>query len=99
MFKTSEMLVGVLEYRRVGGEGLLRKHGKTKRKGEEKMKIRMRTGIATLGLKEPKPVPDDLQAHYRMTWNQRYNGWNSLQAIKRKHMDEGFRLGWPVRSS
>ncbi|MEA2068125.1 MAG: hypothetical protein U9P12_02885, partial [Verrucomicrobiota bacterium] len=50
------------------------------------------------GLKEPKPIPEDLQAHYGTTWNQKYNGWNSLQEIK-KHRDKRLPSGLigPVR--
>ena len=36
------------------------------------------------GLKEPKPIPENLRAHYGTTWNQKYNGWNS----SREHVDD-----------
>jgi len=32
----------------------------------------------TSGLEEPKPIPEHLHAHYGYTWNQEYNGWNSM---------------------
>jgi len=32
----------------------------------------------TSGLKEPKPIPEHLHAHYGPTWDQEYNGWNSM---------------------
>lgn len=35
------------------------------------------------GLEKPTPIPAELQAHYGAAWDQKYNGWGSLQAIKR----------------
>ena len=35
------------------------------------------------GMDKPNPIPEELQAHYGTTWKQAYNGWNSLQAIKK----------------
>jgi len=35
------------------------------------------------GMKEPNPIPQELQAHYGTTWKQKYNGWGSLQSIKK----------------
>jgi len=40
------------------------------------------------GLELPKPIPEKLRSHYGTAWNQKYNGWNSLQNIKRKYGDD-----------
>ncbi len=40
------------------------------------------------GMDEPNPIPEDLQAHYGTTWKQNYNGWSSLQAIKKHNKND-----------
>jgi len=37
----------------------------------------------TSGLKEPKPIPEHLHAHYGTTWDPQYNGWNSMMTQRR----------------
>ncbi len=51
------------------------------------------------GLESPRPIPAALQTHYGTTWNPRYNGWKSLQAVKKIHHDDRLPSGLvgPVR--
>jgi hypothetical protein len=39
----------------------------------------------TSGLKEPKPIPEHLHAHYGSTWDQQYNGWNTMVNQRNRH--------------
>lgn len=41
----------------------------------------------TAGLKEPKPIPEELHAQYGSTWDPQYNGWNSM-VIQRKMLGD-----------
>lgn len=40
------------------------------------------------GMEKPNPIPEELQAHYGTTWKQAYNGWDSLQAIKKHNKND-----------
>jgi len=40
------------------------------------------------GMKEPNPIPAELHAHYGTTWPEAYNGWGSLQTIKKNNKDD-----------
>ncbi len=40
------------------------------------------------GLKQPNPIPQELQEHYGTTWKQAYNGWGSLQAAKKHNQND-----------
>ncbi|MCX7007030.1 MAG: glycosyl hydrolase, partial [Kiritimatiellaeota bacterium] len=51
------------------------------------------------GLKQPNPIPQELQEHYGATWKQAYNGWGSLQAAKTHNQNDRLPSGLrgPVR--
>jgi len=40
------------------------------------------------GMEQPNPIPVELQEHYGTTWKQAYNGWSSLQAIKKNKKND-----------
>lgn len=39
-------------------------------------------------LTEPTPIPEELHEHYGTTWKQNYNGWDSLQAVKKNNKND-----------
>jgi hypothetical protein len=40
------------------------------------------------GMKQPNPIPAELQEHYGTTWKQAYNGWGSLQSAKKRNKND-----------
>jgi len=63
--------------------------------GKNQIQIRVANSLwnYAAGMDKPNPIPEELQAHYGTTWKEKYNGWDSLQAIKKNNNNDRISSG------